>query len=84
MKDLSKAVKVKILCHSCGGNQTVLDTHYSKRRPVEIVCPECDGLGYVEFMGFPKEADSADTNELNGSEEQKFLKLTGATKKPEA
>jgi hypothetical protein len=31
-----------------------------------------------------QEKFEAATNELNGSEEQEFLKLTGATKKPEA
>ena len=39
--------KVKVFCHCCKGAKHLVDTAYPSRKDVKVICPECNGKGWV-------------------------------------
>ena len=44
-------MKVKIFCHCCEGKKTIEEKEYPSGKIIKIVCPECDGNGWVWTNG---------------------------------
>lgn len=44
----------KIFCHSCGGKKTVKEKAYPSGNEIDVVCPECDGRGFVWVEAYEK------------------------------
>lgn len=39
--------KIEICCHTCEGVGYVMEKRYLTKKPVKVVCPECNGDRYV-------------------------------------
>jgi DnaJ-class molecular chaperone len=39
---------IKILCHTCRGQQYIEEERWILHTRVKVVCPECHGDGYIE------------------------------------
>jgi excinuclease UvrABC ATPase subunit len=48
---------VKIQCHTCLEKGWIHETEYETLKDVAIVCPECDGHGYIEHLEYTKKEE---------------------------
>ena len=44
-------MKIKIFCHCCEGKKTIEEKEYPSGKIIKVVCPECDGNGWVWTNG---------------------------------
>jgi DnaJ-class molecular chaperone len=42
-----KLQKVKVRCHACRSAGVIEDEEYETGRVIKLVCPECEGEGFV-------------------------------------